>query len=105
MKDTTHQFSHQTPRGEVALQEDDKISPWQEHPTAEDYCSRYRSHGLVESVETCCRENKPPNNRQVRKCVDRQRYSSPPSKAYEESYRRIHGLSMLASIAMGLIHP
>ena len=49
-----YQLAHQTTACEVALQECDEVSPWQEDASSEDSNGGLNSDSLVEGVETGC---------------------------------------------------
>ena len=58
-----YQFSHQAPRGKVARQELDQISPGQEDAATEDDRGRDGPDGIVERVETGGGEHEPADQR------------------------------------------
>lgn len=71
----TYKVSHQASRGEVALEEMDKVSLGKKDTTAEDYNSRGKPDSLVEGIETDCGKHEAADIRHVRQCEDCKRYA------------------------------
>jgi hypothetical protein len=96
-----HQFALERASREVALQEHDQVSIWQEDATAEDHDSRLPTNRLIEGVETGCRQDESAHIRQQRKKVYSQRNSRFLSKSHQESLNR--RVRILVLIAVGTL--
>lgn len=102
---TPHQFSHETSRGEVALEKDHQVSPRKEDTTAKDNCCWYRTDRVVEGVETCGWKNESSHKWKIGKRVDGQGYCRSSSVPIEKSQGRISRLFVFAGVAMCGVHP
>lgn len=103
MQREAYQFSHQTPGGEVALQEHDKVSFREEDTREENDNSRLCPNSLLEGVKTSSRKHKSTNVWDKGQSIDDERGPGTLPKSNQEVEDSILRFFLLRSVAMSRV--
>lgn len=94
-------LAHQTAGREIGLQEDDQVLLGQNHAGTENYSSRSEADGLVEGVETGCRQHKSTHVRDVGQAEDGQGDSGFATKPVQE---HANSLGSARGVGASILH-